>query len=191
MKRGYKYIEHKKYTAPLTARRKVDGKWSYAKLGKRLRAFRQRVWNRIATSFASRYVPHASEIHKTYADHDQFVTELTYQGVEKKPSNMARRKYFAHRPKPANNRENNRARRHSYVLKLGAATPGRKPEPAIRINAAQVRANQLLIGMDPRAIRSITRDRRSGGRGSSLFAGVRDGARECERRRRQIAKAAA
>jgi hypothetical protein len=186
VKRGFKYIEHKKYTAQQTVRRKVDGKWSYTKLGKRFRSFRQRVWNRIYSSFSSRYIQYASEIHRTYADHDLLVTQLLYQGEEKNPSNMARRKFFAHRPKPANNREKNRARRHSDTLKLGAVTPGRKPEPAIRINAAQVRANQLLIGMDPRAIRSITRDRRSGGRGSGLFVGVRNGARECARRHRQM-----
>ena len=188
----FKYIEHKQYTAPQTMKRKVDGKWSYTKLAKRFRSFRQRVWNRIASmSIASRYVPHATEIHKTYVDHDDLVTHLTYEG-EKNPSNMAKRKYFAHRPKPSDNKEKNRARRHSDTLKLGAVTPGNKPEPAIRINAAQVRANQAILGgMDPRSIRSITHDRRSGGRGSWAFVGVRNGARECERRMRQMEKARA
>jgi hypothetical protein len=187
----FKYIEHKQYTAPQTMKRKVDGKWSYTRLAKRLRAFRQRVINRLASmSIASRYVPHATEIHKTYVDHDDLVTRLTYEG-EKNPSNMAKRKFFAHRPKPANNTEKNRSRRHSDTLKLGAATPGNKPGPAIRINAAQSRHNQLLSGMDPRILRSITRDRRSGGRGSWAFVGVRNGARECERRMRQMEKARA
>lgn len=181
MKRGFKDIEHKKYTAPQTARRKVDGKWSYTKVGKRLRAFTQRVRIRIASSFASRYMPYATEIEKTYVDHDRLVTKLITEG-EAKPSNMAKRKFFVHRPKPANNQEKNRARRHSHVLKLGAATPGNKPEPAIRINAAQVRANQaVLVGMDPRAIRSITRDGRHRNRGDSV-AQHRRKARKAARR---------
>lgn len=187
----FKYIEHKKYTAPLTARRKVDGKWSYTKLAKRLRGFRQRVWNRIASmSIASRYAPHASEIYKTYVDHDLLVTKLLTKG-EVKPSTMAKRKFFVHRPKAADNKAKNRARRHSQDLVLGAKTPGRKPEPAIRINAAQIRANQKLFGgMDVRAVRSITRDKRPG----RNYSDVRNsgyGARECARRRRQMAKAAA
>lgn len=151
MKRGFKNIEHKKYTAPKGKRRK----------------FVQRAPIRRLISLARRYVQFLSEAFVTYGAVDNFISQLIAHGGER-PSDMARRKFFAHRPKPANNQEKNRARRHSHVLKLGAATPGNKPEPAIRINAAQVRANQLLIGMDPRAIRSITRDGRHRNRGDSV-----------------------
>jgi hypothetical protein len=182
----FKYINHKNYSAPLTARRKVDGKWTYTKLAQRVRDFSQRVLKRMGSmSIASRYAPHASEAHKTYVDHDQLVTQLILEG-EPNPSTMAKRKFFPHRPKAQNNVKKNRARRaarQSWQI-ANEACRGNKPEPALIMNSAQAR---IQAGKDNvRAHRRITADQWTGRRNYGWSINQPNGDRECARRRRQM-----
>jgi hypothetical protein len=141
-----KEIEHEKYTAPQGKRRK----------------FVQEIESH-APGRPRRHIPMAeSPLAKTIVQFDALVRDLITQG-EKAPHQMAKRKFHVHRPKPANNKAKNHARRHSEDLVLGAKTPGNRPEPAVVINAAQVR-HQILSGiqLDPRAVRSVIRWKRGG-----------------------------
>lgn len=185
----WKYIDHEGYSAPTQHRQKVKGAWVYTKLTKRVRDFRQKVLRRLSSmSRALRWAPHASVAFKTYSDVDQLVNQLIEQG-EAQPSTMAKKKFFVHRPKPANNIAKNRAKRASRVQIVSTwKGKGNKPEPALVINAAQVR---IQMGRENiKAHRRITADRSRGLRNNTWYSQSGIGDRECARRRRQMGKAA-
>lgn len=171
MKRGLKWIEHKGYTAP----------------GGKKRDFKQRVRIRRLFAAASRYVQFLSGAFKTYGAMDRMVSELVTAGIEG-PSAMAKKKFFVHRPKPADNKAKNRARRHSHVLIVGAATQGARPAPAVRISASSVRAQFRLSpeAITRRIYRSICRDQATGRRNWNWVSQSGIGSRECMRPRKQM-----
>jgi len=188
MKRGFKYIEHEKYSAPTKVLEKVDGKWTYERLTTHVREFRQRVQIRLsAMSIAKRWAPYALEIHESYHNFDAYVRKLLTEGV-RNSSNMAKKKFYAHRPKPADNRAKNAARRAVHQSWQIANEPPMKSSNHVNIpitNAAQVR---LVAAMENRrGWRSWCGDRAHGRRNhNTAWNSPGGGARECARRRRQM-----
>lgn len=191
----YKDIEHKDYSAPRTMRLRVDGKWVYKRaLFAPRRDFKQRhVPCRLATPAAAlRYIPMASHpVAPTYHQMDRFISGLLDQGVEH-PHDMAKRKYFPHRPKIEKRTDKNQARRARHRAWSQAtetrSSQGRRPAPALVTNAAQVRAAQTFDGsQNVKYYRSICRDQATGRRNCSVsWSRPGGGDRECARRRRQM-----
>jgi hypothetical protein len=178
-----KEIEHKIYTAPVKIRRKVNGKWVHERARHSHRTFDQTIHVLHTEGPARRYLPLASHpVAPTFPQFDAYVHKLLTLGV-KEPSDVAKRKFHPHRPKPAGNTSKNRARRHSQDLVLGAKTPGNQPpNPPILINAAQVRLEQALKpSMNVRTLRSIT-GWRSHKRNGDSVAQHRRKARKCSQR---------
>jgi len=130
----------------------------------------------------------------TYAQADHLTSELINAG-KPNPSAMAKKKFYAHRPKPANNVAKNRARRARVLLETSCRSNegrGNKPEPAQVFNAQQVR-NLARAGMADqrtlRAWRAICRDQSGGRTNHNWYNGAGGGDRECARRRKQMEKA--
>jgi hypothetical protein len=111
-----KTIEHKKYTARMITRFKAGGRWVVQKFKKpRFRKFEQTIYVQRTHGPARRYLPVAeSPMAPTYPQFDRTVHALIDQQA-KAPHQMAKRKYHPHRPKPADNRAKNRARRHAAI----------------------------------------------------------------------------
>jgi hypothetical protein len=187
MKRGYKDIEHEKYSAPTKARRKVDGMWTYERLAGGVRKFVQRVRIRVAAiSTAKRYAPYSLGIVASYRDIDAYVKELLVGGI-RNASNMAKKKFYAHRPKPADNRIKNSLRRAAKRVWQIANEPPMKFKGAATIplmNAGQLRIVAAQTGV--KWYRRICNDRESGRRNSAWYSQSGNGVRECARRLRQM-----
>lgn len=184
----FKEIKHEKYSSPASFRVKVDGVWKYRRVRPKPREFTQRAPCRLLARPARRYVPYLAIAATTYPDLDQRVREYIAKGV-KFPSNMAKRKFHPHRPKPANNNAKNAARRAKRKRWIEATmtdnSQGAQPALAQVFNAAQVRSMQSQT--DVRIYRSICRDQRTGRRNTQNGWMNGPGGRECERRRRQRA----
>lgn len=166
----YKYIYHEDYSGPK----------------KTTRDCRQRVLNRRSTpSIASRHVPPLTDPRApTIIQIDQFIAEQLALGA-RSPSLMAKKKFFARRPKPNDNKQKNQARRareRTQIIANEAPMKSAKKEPIAVTNATQVRRNQA----DVREYRRITGDTLRGKRNSGWGFGMRCGERECKRRRKQM-----